>query len=447
MGSARMDIIDVAEKMLAKYSLCNSCLGRQFAFLGHGMDNEDRGRMIKTILTMRAHMMVLEGEKRGISLLKILAVNGSFPMARETLQKLKRKITSESQTCFLCENNLQKLDSYVEKAARLLGDYEFDTLLVGIKLPPEVEEREDEFRARFGVKYGENLRNEFSRLLGKKICDTTGKIVDFANPHVVIIVNPFSGDVKIQVKSLYIMGRYRKLVRGIPQSRWICSECRGVGCQKCGGTGRIYQESVEELIGKPILDATHGSDFAFHGAGREDVDARMLGRGRPFIIQIKKPRKRSIDLSEIEKAINTSANGKIEVRNLKFVNRNMVKRIKTAESAPKTYKVIVKFDREITDEEIDKLSSSLSETIVHQQTPLRVIRRRSDKVREKKIYETRIKRISPNTILMRIRCQGGLYVKELVTGDNGRTRPSVSEIIGARAEPIDLDVMEVSYEG
>jgi len=33
-----------------------------------------------------------------------------------------------------------------------------------------------------------------------------------------------------------------------------------------------------------------------HGMGREDVDARMLGRGRPFIIEIKEPRRRHFDL-------------------------------------------------------------------------------------------------------------------------------------------------------
>ncbi|MEM2676710.1 MAG: tRNA pseudouridine(54/55) synthase Pus10, partial [Candidatus Bathyarchaeia archaeon] len=44
---------------------------------------------------------------------------------------------------------------------------------------------------------------------------------------------------------------------------------------------------------------------------------------------------------------------------------------------------------------------------------------------------------------MRVRCQGGLYVKELVSGDEGRTTPSVSEILGQKAKPIKLDVLNV----
>src|SRR3989442_13830033 len=51
-----------------------------------------------------------------------------------------------------------------------------------------------------------------------------------------------------------------------------------------------------------------------HGMGREDVDARMLGRGRPFIVEIKEPRKRRIDLEAAVGRINAS--GIVEVDQL-----------------------------------------------------------------------------------------------------------------------------------
>ena len=47
-------------------------------------------------------------------------------------------------------------------------------------------------------------------------------------------------------------------------------------------------------------------------------------------------------------------------------------------------------------------------------------------------------------IELRIRCQGGLYIKELVTGDMGRTKPSVSEILKVKAVPLKLDVLDVN---
>jgi tRNA pseudouridine synthase 10 len=44
---------------------------------------------------------------------------------------------------------------------------------------------------------------------------------------------------------------------------------------------------------------------------------------------------------------------------------------------------------------------------------------------------------------MRIQCQGGLYIKELITGDEGRTTPSVAEILNVEAKPLELDVLNV----
>ncbi|MFB0514072.1 MAG: hypothetical protein ACETVQ_00695, partial [Candidatus Bathyarchaeia archaeon] len=39
--------------------------------------------------------------------------------------------------------------------------------------------------------------------------------------------------------------------------------------------------------------------------------------------------------------------------------------------------------------------------------------------------------------------QGGLYIKELITGDEVRTSPSVSEILNVEAKPLELDVLNV----
>ena len=131
---------------------------------------------------------------------------------------------------------------------------------------------------------------------GKKIAAVTKKLAEYKKPDVVVLVRPFTGEVILQSNPLYIRGAYKKLVRGIPQSRWFCRSCRGEGCPKCNGTGKMYSESVEEIIAGPLLEKTGGEDVAFHAAGREDVDARMLGTGRPFIMEVKKPRRRFIDL-------------------------------------------------------------------------------------------------------------------------------------------------------
>ena len=440
-----MNILEKALKMLEKHPLCGHCLGRQFALLGHGMENDERGNAIKTVLTLGAHALALSKNKEGIKILKILATNGFSKTAEEILHGMKKRIPSKRvpKACFLCEDKFKIVDGLAEKAIEKLKDYEFSNFLVGIELPVTVEEREDEFKAEFEVSYGENMRNEFGRTIGKKIAEHSGKNVEYKKPEVVVLANPPAEKIRLQVNPLYIAGRYRKLVRGIPQSKWLCSNCRGKGCEKCNWTGKMYPESVEEIIEKPFLDATGGVKASFHASGREDIDARMLGKGRPFVIEITQPKKRFLNLKKLEETVNAYAKGKVEVSDLRFADKDVVRKLKKAESAQKEYRVIMEFENKIMVKDLRLLEEKLTNTVVKQRTPIRVLHRRANLTREKYIYEVRLKKLSPKKAEMKTRCQGGLYVKELVTGDDGRTTPNVSEILKNKAKPITLDVLNV----
>jgi tRNA pseudouridine synthase 10 len=443
-----MDILEKALAMLSKHPLCDNCLGRQFALLGYNIENKDRGRALKLSLTLQASELNSAKNASGVKRLKLLAVNGFSREAQETLRHLKTRVPKEdpSRACFLCEGKFQLLDGLVQKALDAVASYECGTFLVGVELPVAVEEREDEFKATFNVSYGENIRHEFGRLLGKRIAEETGKEAEYLKPDIAIICNPFTDEVRLQVNPLFVSGRYRKLVRDIPQSKWFCSSCRGRGCEKCGGTGKMYPESVEELASKPLLEAAEGEKTSFHASGREDIDARMLGTGRPFVIEVSKPKKRFLDLKTIEAAVNAGAVGKVEVSGLRFSSKDVVRRLKRGESAQKEYRVLIDFEKDVSDEGLRLLEEKLSGALIKQQTPLRVLHRRADLVREKYIYEVKVKKVSLKRAEMKIRCQGGLYVKELVSGDEGRTLPNVSELLENRAKPLKLDVLNVIME-
>jgi tRNA pseudouridine synthase 10 len=45
---------------------------------------------------------------------------------------------------------------------------------------------------------------------------------------------------------------------------------------------------------------------------------------------------------------------------------------------------------------------------------------------------------------MIVECEGGLYIKELISGDEGRSKPSVSEVLGINALCEQLDVLQVN---
>jgi len=444
-NATNTDILSKAFKMLRKYPLCDHCLGRQFALLGHGLENDERGNAIKLTLTLKAHALALANNEQGTKILKLLATNGFSKPAKEILQQTKKHTPTKTRPtkCFLCEDKFTTTNHLAETAVKLLEPYEYTTFLVGTELPVKVAEREDEFKAQFEVTHGENLRNEFGRVLGKKIAESTAKDVDFKRPEIVVIAKPFTEDVRLEVNPLFIAGRYKKLVRDIPQSKWFCSNCRGKGCEKCNWTGKMYLESVQEIIEKPFLKATKGLETSFHASGREDIDARMLGNGRPFVIEINRPQKRFLNLKKIEKAVNVNGKGKVEVTNLRPADRDAVRKLKKGESTQKEYRVLIEFEDKITPKDLHLIEEKLTNTMIKQQTPIRVMHRRADLTREKYIYEVNVKKLSPKKAEMKIRCQGGLYVKELVTGDEGRTTPSISEILKNKAKPMNLDVLNI----
>jgi tRNA pseudouridine synthase 10 len=443
-----MGLLEKALLMLEKHPLCDHCIGRQFALLGHAMENDERGKAIKLVLMLEANELALAESKWGVRTLRVLATNGFSKTASEILHKLKKRVSSQCvpKTCFLCEDRFDRVEGLASEALKLLEGYEYSSFLVGVELPMTVEEREDEFKAEFEVSHGENLRNEFGRSIGKKIAESNCKAVDFKKPEIVVLANPFNEKVWLQVNPLFVLGRYKKLVRGIPQSKWFCSNCRGKGCKECNWTGKMYQESVEEIIEKPFLEATAGAKGSFHASGREDIDARMLGRGRPFVIEITKPRKRFLNLKKIEQLVNAYGRDKVQVSNLRFADKDVVRRLKKGESTQKEYRVTMEFENKITPKDLRLLEKKLSDTLISQRTPLRVMHRRADLTREKYIYDVKVRKMSPKKAQMKALCQGGLYVKELVTGDEGRTRPSVSEILQNKAKPIRLDVLNVIVE-
>jgi len=58
------------------------------------------------------------------------------------------------------------------------------------------------------------------------------------------------------------------------------------------------------------------------------------------------------------------------------------------------------------------------------------------------IYKLIAKMLSKNLMELIVVCESGVYVKEVVTGDEGRTNPSVSSLLGKESLPVFLDVLE-----
>jgi len=441
-----IDILKISMDILKKYPLCNHCLGRLFAKLGKGIDNYERGYSIKLILTMSFHLMLKDEDSKNIAIenLKILATNGSFKPAEDILEQFGYTQLPKNE-CYICNNIFNTLDNYVGEVFKKIGEYDFNTFLVGTTVPADLLEREDSIRSQFNINVSESLKSELNRILGKKIQNILNKKVSFKNPDLVVIIDIINNNVIIQSRPIFIYGKYRKYVRDLPQTTWFCSDCWGRGCSKCGFTGRRYSTSISELIINPILEITKGVEGVFHGAGREDVDTLTLGDGRPFIVEIKHPKHRFLDLNSLEKKINEYANGKIDVKLIRFSNRMEVRMLKSSSSfTRKIYQAIVEVDKSIDEKLLKNLEEYFFNREIKQYTPSRVLHRRADKLRIKKVYSVKTEIIDERRFKALIECQGGLYVKELIHGDNGRTVPNFSQILNSNARCLELSVIFVS---
>ncbi|GAB6102654.1 tRNA pseudouridine(54/55) synthase Pus10 [Thermococcus atlanticus] len=383
-------ILKKAEEVLEEYALCDRCLGRLFGRLGKG-ENRKRGEAIRLVLNM-------EREAEGLPPFE------------------------EPEECVLCLNVFDRVDEIAGLIVRTAEKIEFESFLIGSRFPKEVLEREREIADKFGLEYMEPINREFNREAGKSVEGILGKPVDRKTPDVVFIVDPYAMRIELQIKPLLVYGRYRKLVRGIPQT-----PLRG------------YRESVASIICRPFSKAS-GGRCVFHGAGREDIDVRMLGNGRPFILEIKNPKRRRINLEEAAKEINRS--GMVEVLDLRFSSREEMEKI-LAGSHRKMYEAVVRVDGGANIGDIRRVEEALSGALIRQKTPKRVLGRRADIIRERRVYRAEGELIDENHFRLRLLTDGGLYIKELISGDDGRTVPSVSSIIGKKAWCELLDVIGI----
>ena len=68
----------------------------------------------------------------------------------------------------------------------------------------------------------------------------------------------------------------------------------------------------------------------------------------------------------------------------------------------------------------------------------------ADKIREKRVLGLNCEIINPKEFKMTIKTEGGLYIKELISSDEGRTNPSVTGLLNNQCICSQLDVVEVS---
>jgi tRNA pseudouridine synthase 10 len=451
-------ILEKASKAL-QYPLCDHCLGRLFARSGYGLNNQERGKAIRIMLALSAELLP-DGEnashnsvsiKIPIHPLKVDIGQGNAVAVEEdgwhhagtpSMSSMLQGSAEEGQ-CWLCHDIFDSVDELAMLVSKVSKGLEFGTYLIGTRIDPGTADREKTIWEIVDPSSAEPLKEELNREIGKVFSELEpSKDFNRSEPDITFIIDPLFKTVELSVKPIFIRGRYLKLVRGIPQTRWICTRCRGRGCEKCNGKGKMYETSVEELIGYVIVEKAGGSNYKLHGMGREDVDVLALGTGRPFILEISEPTIRDLDLPRLMEKVNESAGEKVKVMDLTLATRKDIPSVKEGTSL-KRYQAVISFQSPLDEETLKYNISLLAQSPISQRTPKRVSHRRSDKVRVRKVHEAYVLSFDGDRAKVEFLTDGGLYIKELLHGDEGRTEPSLSSLLGLEVTVDNLDVTGV----
>jgi len=310
-------------KHLVRIGCCNHCLGRVGGKKRFEQSNYESGVEIRN---------------------SVVELDKTMEIARE-----------DSPLCPFCENLFEEAPLLAQLILEAIGERECSRLQLGARIPKDQTEAEDFLRKKYGAPGSAPLKSSLVEEVARQLKEL-GKghnlVVD--KPEILALIDVLTLTVELDIRSHYLYGRYRKLERGIPQTKWPCRTCKGRGCEKCDQTGLQYKSSVQSLIGDPILSMFGAKEHAFHGMGREDIDVRCLGRGRPFVIEMKKPVKRNVDSTAVMNAINSAAQGSVEVSDIRSSNRSEVVRVKDT-PAEKSYTIRYKIEP-ITVAELDILT-------------------------------------------------------------------------------------------
>lgn len=60
-----------------------------------------------------------------------------------------------------------------------------------------------------------------------------------------------------------------------------------LGTNQDGEEERKTESSVQEVLAQRIVPLLDADGYNFLSAGREDLDVRMLGSGRPFVLEVR----------------------------------------------------------------------------------------------------------------------------------------------------------------
>jgi tRNA pseudouridine synthase 10 len=355
-----------------------------------------------------------------------------------------KSISNNINECDICSGLMHKTDSIIHQVRETLNDdYQFDTFLIGVTLPPSLFEKEDQIRARFKIRGRENIKSQLIRNLRKKFREVTKKQIDILRPDLIINLQfrkDTSPEINVKMRSLIMLGRYIKKNRGIPQrsggehnngnevsiqdQRYhVLSRTHTQAPEICTSPG----ESIQSIISKEILRITKGEALKFSWIGSEDENSLVLGSGRPFFIQIRNPKTIHLD----QNTFSFQEYG-LYVNIEKFFERLPEQPV---QFIAKT-RVVIQPSRQIEKEDHLKIKSLTNSIVVF---PNQKNKSRSS---AKRIYSIDIVKINDKVFELDVIADGGLAIKQFVEGRE-YISPNISAVANLQCKCLLFDILDI----
>ncbi len=361
--------MQLAERLTKSFTVCNSCLSRQ------------TGRVISTEIVRR-----------------------------------------ESYNCYICKGLWKKVESITNAARSTSKKHDFSSFLIGLTLPAQMCEREDQLRSLYKIKGRETLKAALTRTIRHRFVELSGRKLDLFHPDIIMLINIDDVNicdfkVSVRSKALTLRGIYKKNNRLISLRCMSSTQCpRNNPC------------SIEDILRCELLSRTGADSVSFSWFGMEDRESLVLGKGRPFFATMKNPIRRYLkhDIRFETKDIHVKIDKDptyIPRRLPSFINKIRV--------------VISCGDKEkIVPSDLQMLNKS--EIIC-----VRFLNKKAYAV--KLIYSMSAKQLDGRRFVLTMVCDGGLPIRRFIDGYE-QTIPNVAALVDKNCKCDLFDILDLSVQ-
>ena len=257
----------------------------------------------------------------------------------------------KDEECYFCGGFFENFEDNLRKIEEELKKYEFRTFLVGSEFPKELINREEKLWEENGVDLCEAIKTNLNREVGIALKERIKKDVEFRSPDIMVIVDLENNKTVIQSSPLYIKGRYKKI---------------------------LPKEKVQKIIEKAFLEKSKSQAVTFYSIGRLEENV-VTNFYKPFVVKLKSPMKRELNLKDLEKKINK--NEFIKVKGLEYSDKEEITEIKKKYLI--SYSAVLEFDK-LNDEETNKILENLKKVKgkkIHQELKNKIRRPKLNKLK------------------------------------------------------------------